>query len=848
MWISYADSEVSKYHPVCEDALNAALVLLEKAREYRVLHHQRAGTLEMDFVIQNRSTGKYLCVVEVKRTPADVHSTRYQYQAMSYVQMNEGLSEKPFYILTNLECAFCFRYDAARPRASQQMLAPDLHSIGLFSRHQRPEFVSRLTNFFAEQISNYLQNQYEYSVTLEHFREHMGQLLASPRAWKSNLAALLYEYIRGAFSFVERDGLHDIRLFQNNVSRICNEASRINFKEIFDYSPDRFEGTVSIDSAALASMYAFGRRSVTGDSIANILHQIVSDGHEHEGEVPTDLELGRMVAQLAYSVSGGLPPGKCICDPAAGSGNLISSAIEVFSLGPGQIKANDINKRLLELLSLRLGLNYANSISTASSPRITAVDAAELPEEYFKDIDIVVLNPPFLAGINAVERKRPFFGRINSLTGGEAITNMGQMPLEAVFLELIIHLSAPGTTIACVFPKTHLLARGPEAQAIRKLLIDKLGLRVIFTYPGKDIFSGVTKDTCVLVGKAKEPSARVDIISSYDSIPDLDLHGFAGALKLDFTEAFRPVAPGIVAKAVPARALAESIPNGWRDINSEMAEAIAFVEETFKLSDDFRPIEECRYKIKRGRAGNSGGSDLLFAAPEKGLAGIAGAGQAAFKPGLRNAELDCFVADNGDSLFLDVSTLDDHTVNTAVKSYLALPARQGRQAREVKTLEQWKEILQRESRGGFSACSVLIPRALRRKGRVHLARRDIFVSTNFVVCYDLPHDDAVFLSTWFSTIFYQLICEVSSKDQEGMRKMEVRDVSKTFVPKREKIGAATIDSLKKICEAIEFVDLQNPRIREVDRLWAAALFGARAEEMLNEACSLLSYLGTRRNG
>lgn len=122
MWISYSDSEVNRFHPICERALNYALRLIGKDDQYRVLHHQYTGALEMDYVVQNIATGKYLCVVEVKRTPADVHSARYQFQAMSYVQMNAGQSEKPFYILTNLEYAFSFRYDAGRPRVFQQML------------------------------------------------------------------------------------------------------------------------------------------------------------------------------------------------------------------------------------------------------------------------------------------------------------------------------------------------------------------------------------------------------------------------------------------------------------------------------------------------------------------------------------------------------------------------------------------------------------------------------------------------------------------------------------------------------------------------------------------------------
>ena len=100
MWMDYSKAEVSEYHPLCEKALNAALIELGLDSQYKVLHHQMAGTLEMDFVIQNITTKRYLCVVEVKRTPSDVQSARYQYQAMSYVQNINAQLEKPFYIIT----------------------------------------------------------------------------------------------------------------------------------------------------------------------------------------------------------------------------------------------------------------------------------------------------------------------------------------------------------------------------------------------------------------------------------------------------------------------------------------------------------------------------------------------------------------------------------------------------------------------------------------------------------------------------------------------------------------------------------------------------------------------------
>ena len=158
----------------------------------------------MDFVIQNKATGKYLCVVEVKRTPNDVQSARYQFQAMSYVQMNTGINEQPFYILTNLETAYAFRYDVSRPKSFQQMINPGLSKIGKFNELSENDFVEKLTNYFKIMLSNFIENKYEYLVTLDQFAHIIENVKDLPLKWKTNLAYLLYEYIRGSFTFIER--------------------------------------------------------------------------------------------------------------------------------------------------------------------------------------------------------------------------------------------------------------------------------------------------------------------------------------------------------------------------------------------------------------------------------------------------------------------------------------------------------------------------------------------------------------------------------------------------------------------------------------------------------------------
>lgn len=847
MWISYLDSEVKVFHPLCEVALNNALKELKLDKEYKVIHHQYTGSLEMDFVIQHVTTGKYVCVIEVKRTPSDVHSTRYQFQAMSYVQQNAGQTEKPFYILTNLECAYSFRYDINKSKPFQQVLKPGFETIGSFANDSKDLFSKKLSAYFKSKIKAFLSDDFEYLVTLDQFVSFMESIKNDKKKWKTSLAVLLYEYIRGSFTFINRKGLNDIRLFKNDVSKICNEGARVNFKDIFAYSDKDFENCVSIDSDLLLNLFDFGEQNVSGDSIANILHQIASSGHEHEGEVPTDMELARIVSQLAFFINGKLNENELVCDPAAGSGSLLSAAIDDFDIQPKQILANDCNKRLVELLSLRLGLKFANIVSKVNSPTIETKNIADLDKSFFDKVKIIVMNPPFVAGINCVERKGKLLHAITRLTNEQAVSNIGQMSLEVPFLELITAIVNAGTTIACIFPKTHLTARGEEAKTIRKFLIEKFGLCLVFSYPGSEIFDEVTKDTCILVGRTMNPTDKITILSTYDNIPDLDILSFSKVLKNELSSDFTSMMPGLVGKSVTKKEFFDSIEDGWRTLNSEMSEAIDFVNRTFRDSNDFDTMENFGFSMKRGKAGTNGGSDLLFFDSREDLYNKFKDNCIVLKTGMKNAKLNTFALKEGDTKFLDCSANDSALVDKILDFYMSLPQRESKQYRKMKTKAEWLKILSRESKAVFSKNSVLIPRAIRSTGRIYFSDKPIFVSTNLFVCTPQDKKTAILLASWMTTIFYQLICEVSSKDNEGMRKMEGADIGKTFIPNLSKIDDDFYNTILEEVENITFLDLRNVQIRQIDRIWAKVLFGQNADSVLEEASRLLAFVVARRN-
>ncbi len=456
------------------------------------------------------------------------------------------------------------------------------------------------------------------------------------------------------------------------------------------------------------------------------------------------------------------------------------------------------------------------------------------------------MNPPFVAGINCVARKKQLYEKIKQLTGKQADTKIGQMPLEGVFLELVLALVQRGTTIACVFPKTHLMGRGMESKAIRTLLLEKMGLHTIFTYPGNEIFDELTKDTCVLVGRAGEAAEEVRMIASCEEIPDLDVHRVAEALEQELSEDYAPLTAGVDGRKIQTAQLRQQADSGWKMLNNELEDATRFVEQNLAQNARLRELSRCGYSMKRGGAGNNGGSDLLFFDSREELYRMY---QTKVVPGvgMRNARGAAMNVGAGDSRFLDVNQNAPELIERVIESYLQLPERGGKQQRRRKTKEELWAILKREGQNVFPANTVLIPRGIRTTGRVYYAEKPVFVSTNFVACSLPTQEQAVLLSTWMATIFYQLICEVLSKDQEGMRKMEVLDISRTRVPEMTTVSEKTKQKLQEAAARVTFLELQRPEIREVDRIWAEELFGGRAQSILNTARELLEYQANRRN-
>ena len=375
MWLKNSDKEVECFHPVCKEAFEAALRQLNLDDTYEVQHHRYVGSIEMDLVIANKKTNKILCVIEVKRTLAAVNSTRYQYQAMSYVQsLREAEQESRYYILTNLESSCLFKFDRNRPDVYEQIIEPGISVNHRFSDVGKEQFMADLIQQYVGYIDIILHDSGKYLLSFKQFADEIQEKLDTEIEWKSALVALFYEYIRGSFTKVDRGNLRTIAQLSNKLDLICREGLKINFKDIFTLPELRSnERDVKTNKSLLQQLFELGKTYVDADELASVMHKVVSDEHKHEGEVPTDTELATLMLCLVKYVTGDLNDIDKIMDPAAGSGSLLCAAISIYDhLQPSQLVANDINKKLLQLLSLRLGLKFATTIEKNNTSKTRA--------------------------------------------------------------------------------------------------------------------------------------------------------------------------------------------------------------------------------------------------------------------------------------------------------------------------------------------------------------------------------------------------------------------------------------------------------------------------------------------
>ena len=437
------------------------------------------------------------------------------------------------------------------------------------------------------------------------------------------------------------------------------------------------------------------------------------------------------------------------------------------------------------------------------------------------------------------EKKEMMARQIYKLSNKESITNVGQIGLECVFTELISTFTKDGTICACIIPKQYLFGIGRDSIEFRKFIINEFGLKAVFIYPSASVFRDVIKDTVVIVGEKGAKENVITAINSMINIQDLDANEFIQIVQDNYYEVQENdikeelTQNNISIKNLTRERFIEDINEGWNFLSLESIEKENYIRE-LNSTNKLIKIENSELfdKMSRGRAGNSGGSDLIFA-KEKGKESI---------NAIRNAKLDNCIIDIGDSYF----ELDENEMRNNIKKYINIQnLKIGSQNKKVKN-EKELETICKEARSSIVENSILIPRNLRKNGSVYYTRKKCLVSTNFMMIENLSEEKLVEITSWMRTSFYQCICEIYAKPQEGTRKLEKEEIAKTLVPYNVELTIDEIELLKKLLAEEEFIELNNPKISELDKFWAKKIFGNNHEDKLIKTNRLLRLLASLR--
>ena len=439
----------------------------------------------------------------------------------------------------------------------------------------------------------------------------------------------------------------------------------------------------------------------------------------------------------------------------------------------------------------------------------------------------------------------PFYNKIKSLKGSEAITKVGQMNLGAVFLETVCHLVNVGTTIVCIFPKAHLTERGEEAVAFRRMLLNLFGLHTIFNYPAEGLFDSVTEETCIFVGKVLQKTKEVLVYSSDVKVADIDLHALQSVTSGYCRKDFATVFPGVEARVFDWSELDTAVEDGWRMVCSEMSEAIDFANKSFWMNDKLIPLSDSTSNKKCGSTDRGGGTDLLYFETFETLANKYKS--VPLDEGVREAKSDDFELYKGTNKFINFNNLSNSLSISIINDFIPLQRKSGKQQRTVKSVAEWNKIFRTKGRAQFPENSVLVPTKIRKSGRIHLARIPLHVSSNFTVFSYENAETAEIIASYMTTVFYQLDCEIQAKVHAGVRKQDMRDIIKTYVPKVDLITKEARNIIKNEIPNIVFLNLSQPQIRKIDKIWAEILFGSNSEKYVTEAQRLLRFLANRRN-
>ncbi|WP_288412168.1 BpuSI family type II restriction endonuclease [uncultured Acinetobacter sp.] len=865
---TYLDHENAVFHPVFEYAMKEALKF-KKLDHIEVRKQYPSPTGPIDLVLFNAISKKVILPIEIKRTQSNVRGGGRR-QARDYWQNLGKECETPFYCVSNLELTELFRFESTRPKTSAQQVKLENPISGDLTK------ITDLRLFYNDLIGNISEvldivignKNYIYNVGLYELQNNLESSINDLQLWHKMLIPTCFEYIRGAATRIENLNKYKWKpanFFLATPDRLISFGKKIDFEHIFkEPVPDPHDKD-AFSHIVLTEAYNAGKALGEGDDIAELINEILIDYvPKKQGIVETDTELALLLSVIAKITLGReLEEDESIVDPASGSGRLLTvlNQIAFKNISPRQIKAIEKEPLFSEALSLRLGLAFGTSISPLKSPKATIAGLEKIDKAHFDDVKVVVMNPPYISGVQSKSIKKVFSDRIYGVSGKKSVLDIGQAALEILFLELICHLVPDGTVISIIYPSNHLYRVSKEMTAFRSYLLDHFGLNYIVTYPRKGLFSSVIKSTVILSGVKGRKVDKVNLIEIWQSVNDVKLidlyntvfntqaqHGGnvdISNLNLD----------GVSLKEISASDLKSKSNSGWRGV---IGDGIGEQYDKFMMlyMSDFNNIDSS--DISRGNFGNKGNNNLTVIDKKKDnpiLSKIPNNWLISLLNNTKDMPRVLTSSSTNNISFIppdsayEVGAKEALILDSIINEYLDRNVlKQGSQEKKTPDREHVITSLKSNSRSKYSN-RILLPRGSRKQGQIGIVESDkILVSTNVLLIKTKDPKHLKLMGAWLLSIFGQLQLEFNAIPQEGMRKLEAYIVPKIRYPKFSEIQKDKADNLMALFETEDCLNFQDIQQREIDRLWAEIISPNDHFAVLEEAFELFQELIDHRNG
>jgi hypothetical protein len=858
----YTDPENSHFHPVFKAAAEESILAKGLATKITVQSQFPSPTGPIDLVLFNSKTNKVLLPIEIKRSQSSVRGGGRR-QARDYWQNLGAGRETPFYCATNLELVELFRHDDAKPRTSAQRLILNNPIAGQLEVTKKDLFYDQLKVTIEEVLDIILGlSPFKYAGGLTQLQTNLEAMGSNPDAWHQLLIPVCFEYIRGAATQITQlrsltSGWKSASLYEASPNRLIELGSSVDFAHVFRGPASNVNDPVAFANAVIKEAYEAGKTLGRGDDIAELVNELLATPSA-PGIVETDTELAQLLAIVARDALGSeLLQGEEVFDPASGSGRLLTALpLTAFpSIGPSQVKANEIERRFAEALSLRLGLAFGAVLSPTNAPAVTISGIQTVAKNYLEKVRLVVMNPPYLSGVLSASLKGIFTNRIRQISDANSLFETGQAALELLFLELVWHLVPNGTVIATVFPTQHLTRRSDEVVALRRFLTQKFALTHIVLYPRQGLFEGVIKQTVLLIGKkgTTPPDTNIKMVEVQTNVGDVDFGELLANLQ---TGSLQPT-HGVIVKPLLRSDLNASAPDGWRAVLGAGIAANAFVQ---KYMASYTKLESLGSDMRRGVLGNKGNTALtVFSKTNPAHPSVVKLIPTAWlRPVLNTTESmpRVLTATNAPEMSFmppasayDPNHVDNATLKGVINEYLRVHQhRVGTQARNVKT----PEVIQRDLKSNqkdFGLGWVLIQRASRTKGEVCLLEQTgILLSTNVTMVRFPTSRERKLFASWLLSVFGQIQLELVGTDQEGMRKLEMNAIREVRIPDFSVIpidieNALLANLLTEPAHTFEAIQ-QRPS----DELWSKVVSPTSYTSCLSQAFERFKELVDERRG